>query len=120
MTTTEDVNTDDSRIGQVRGRPTDYSPDEDAIILRYTDTKECQKMLREAGFSERTPAALWSRRDYLRRSGATMADVPSGEEGRLLFARRAKLQERLRSLDAQREAIQEEIKELTEQLRRLI
>jgi hypothetical protein len=106
-----------------RGRPSDYTEAEDAIILKVIDTKECQRLLKEAGFPERTPAAIWSRRDYLRRTGATVADMeglPEEEEGRILFARRAKLQERLRSLDAQREELQSEIDELTERLRGLL
>lgn len=105
------------------GRRPDYTPEEDAIILRFTDTKECQSKLVEAGFSERTPAALWSRRDYLRRAGSTEADISGlaeSEEARILFARRTKLRERLSMLDAERVALAEEIEELTERLRGLV
>lgn len=105
------------------GRRPDYTPAEDAIILRYTDTKECQEKLREAGFSERTPAALWSRRDYLRRAGHTDADISvleQSEEARILFARRSKLRERLTMLTEEVLALQAEIDDLTERLRGLV
>lgn len=106
-----------------RGRPSDYTQAEDEIILNVTDTKQCQRLLREAGFSERTPAAIWSRRDHLRRAGYTEADVgalPEPEEARILFARRAKLQERLRNLEAQVSELRDEIDHLTERIRRLV
>ena len=105
------------------GRPSDYTPEEDAIILSVTDTKECQRLLKEAGFSERTPAALWSRRDYLRRAGSTDADIrklSESEEARILFARRTKLRERHAVLQAECDELQAEIDAITERLRGLV
>lgn len=52
------------------GRPSAYTPEEDAIILTTENelATEVNRRLVEAGYSERTPNAIKQRRAYLRKS----------------------------------------------------
>lgn len=106
-----------------RGRPSDYTPEEDAIILKHRDTLEVQRLLKAAGFPERTPPAIWSRRKYLHEVGAselTTQMVAAHELLPVLSARREKLRVRLAALDRERAFINEQIAELSAEMHRLI
>lgn len=58
-----------------RGRPSDYTDEEDHIILQHTSTDECNKELVAHGFKKRTSGALASRRDLLRKKMLVDADL---------------------------------------------
>lgn len=105
------------------GRPTEYTPDEDQIILAYTSTKECQERLVAAGFPERTPAAIVSRRKYLRDNGAMHVPVEhldASGEFELLTKRRTWLTHRLEELHAQMNDVEEQVKAVNQRLHELL
>lgn len=105
------------------GRPSDYTPEEDAIILRYKGTEEVNAALVEAGFPERTQAAIWSRRKHLRNGGATDLDaevLDADEEVALLLARRKRLQRLVADTEARLSVLREEIQDLNTRLHSLI
>lgn len=108
-----------------RGRPSDYTPEEDAIILKNRNTEDVLRLLEKAGFPERTPAAIWSRRKYLNEvgaSGETISLLSEDADAALpgLAAKRRKLQERLRMLEEERDIIYEEIAAISAEMHRLI
>lgn len=105
------------------GRPTEYTPEEDQIILAYTSTKECQERLRAAGFSERTTAALVSRRKYLRDNGAMhvpVENLDATSEFELLTKRRTWLTHRLEDLHAQIGDVEEQVRAVNQRLHALL
>jgi hypothetical protein len=106
-----------------RGRPSDYTADEDAIILSTPDTKEVQRRLLEAGFPERTPAAIWSRRKHLRDGGDTdlpVAALDAEEEGTMLFARRRRLLQHINTLERKLAEMRTEVEDVNDRLRSLV
>lgn len=100
-------------MGTRRGRPSEYSREEDAIILKYTASDECNEQLKAAGFEPRTPAALASRRDLLRKKMVIDADLASirdlDDELSLLGTIRAGLSKRLDELVEQHDRQQQEL-----------
>lgn len=107
-----------------RGRPPEYTPEEDAIILRNRDTEEVVRCLVEAGFPQRTPAAIWSRRKYLRESG-NLAALEAGlldadDEVGVLVARRRKTLSLLAEVKAQVAAYEAEVADINQRIHDLI
>lgn len=112
-------------VSAIRGRPSDYTPEEDAIILRHRNTDEVLRLLKEAGFPDRTPAAIWSRRKYLNDVGVsaeTISLLSDDAHAALpgLSAQRRKMQERLRTLEEERDRLYEEIAAISAEMHRLI
>lgn len=112
-------------VHNTRGRPSDYTPEEDAIILKHRNTSEALHLLKQAGFPERTPAALWSRRKYLNEVGVspeTISLLSDDAHAALpgLSAQRRKMQERLRTLDEEREQLCKDIAAISAEMHRLI
>lgn len=106
-----------------RGRPTDYTPEEDAIILRHRDTETVQRLLREAGLPERTAPAIWSRRKYLNEGAPTGADtsmLEQDDEVTVLLARQKRLRQHIISHAEALAALEAELNNVTERLHDLI
>lgn len=110
-------------ISRMGGRPTNYSPEEDAIILRERSTDEVLRLFKEAGYEERSPAAITSRRALLREHGSdrlSELDVDDEEAIPLLVGRRRKLSEQLDSLTCRVREVEKEIETVNAQLRAAI
>jgi hypothetical protein len=85
------------------GRPDSYTAEEDAIILNHEDSRKVNLLLKEAGFEERTPGAIKTRRRLLGKRGLNGARhllvdgrTPSGAMARLLDRRAMLLSEQNR------------------------
>lgn len=110
------------------GRPSEYTPEQDVLILTITDSAELIRRLKETGLEARSPGALVARRQYLKRTGVA-GPKGSPTEVRLaaLNAMRRQLDEELDSLGtraaavtAQREAVVEEINLLLDEVRQTL
>lgn len=105
------------------GRPSEYTPEEDYIILNTRSTKEVQEKLATKGYPERTPAAIVSRRKYLRETGAghLSADkLDHEDEVSLLAARRRGLAQQEEKLSAQLADVRAEIVDVNRRLRDIV
>lgn len=68
------------------GRPSDYSAEEDRIVLLGLGWKETNERLTEAGFETRSQSSIKQRRHYLRQAGTPVPDLTTSTAQQALTA----------------------------------
>lgn len=110
------------------GRPTEYTPEMDAVILSVLDSEEINRRFVEMGCEAKTPKALVARRHYLKKYGIVGNDASPVEErlAKVMAMRRtveaeiSTAQGRIVDLQEHLTALTEEAERLNEELRQTL
>lgn len=103
------------------GRPAAYTPEEDKILLGTVGegAEETNRRLREAGFAERTAAAIKQRRHHLRTKAGAVGLAEVDTLSKLMTVRR-QLTEELDQLVDRRRAIEDQIRQLSQRIHEVL